>query len=426
MDRAPRRRFLFTTWEGGGHVQPIIDVAHGLISRGHDCLVVSDACNRLEADAAGVPFRPWRAAPSRTDRSPETDPLKDWEAESPLAIIHGLCDGVIARPARGYALDVAEILRDFDADVVVSQELLFGVMLAAEAAGKTLALFCANIWSLPTLEGAPPFGVGLPPASTDEERAMYAMVAAHTRAAFQYGLADLNAARADSGLSPLNDIFDQLNAVSRILLGASHAFDYALDPVPEPFTYVGPYLSDPVWTEPFAAPSSFDPARRLVLVSFSSMYQGQEPVLRQVIAALAELPVNAVVTLGPVLNPADFPAPANIVVVRAAPHSQLLDHACLFITHCGHGSTLRPLMSGVPLLCIPLGRDQPDNAARVVTAGAGLRLPKDATARDIRSAVQTLLAEPAYAIAAKALGGRIRVDRDARSAERELEKLAGA
>ena len=426
MDRAPRRRFLFTTWEGGGHVQPIIDVAAGLISRGHDCLVVSDACNKLEADAAGVPFRPWRAAPSRTDRSPEADPLRDWEAESPLAIIQGLCDGVIARPARGYAVDVAEILRDFDADVIVSQELLFGVMLAAEAAGKLLALFAANIWSLPTLEGAPPFGAGLSPPSTDEERAMYAMVAAHTRAAFQYGLADLNAARADSGLPPLNDLFDQLNAASRILLGASHAFDYALDPVPEPFTYVGPYLSDPVWTEPFELPSTFDSARRLVLVSFSSMYQGQEPVLRQVIAALAELPVNAVVTLGPVLDPADFPASSNVAVVRSAPHSQLLGRACLFITHCGHGSTLRPLMAGVPLLCIPLGRDQPDNAARVVTAGAGLRLSKDATAQDIRSSVESLLAEPAYAIAAKALGAQIRQDAAARNAEDILEALANS
>lgn len=424
MDRAPRQRFLITTWEGGGHVQPIVDVAKGLIARGHDCLVVSDACNRLEADAAGVPFRPWRHAPSRTDRSPGTDPLRDWEAESPLAVIEGLCNGVIAGPARAYASDVAEILREFDADVIVSQELLFGVMVAAEAAGKPLALFSANVWSLPTLDGAPPFGAGLAPAATDEERDLYRMVAQHTRTAFQMGLADLNAARAEHGLAPLDDLFGQLDAARRILLATSHAFDYALDPVPEPFTYVGPYLGDPAWTQPFIAPPAFGPDRRLVLVSFSSMYQGQDAILRQVIAALADLPVNAVVTLGPVLDPADFPAPGHIAVVRSAPHGQLLDGACLFITHCGHGSTLRPLMAGVPLLCLPLGRDQPDNAARVVAAGAGLRLPKDALAADIKSAVQTILAEPAYAIAARTLGARIRHDVETRSAEDELEELA--
>ena len=38
------------------------------------------------------------------------------------------------------------------------------------------------------------------------------------------------------------------------------------------------------------------------------------------------------------------------------------------------GTVTRALAAGVPLVCMPMGRDQPDVAARVIHAGAGLRL----------------------------------------------------
>jgi len=130
------------------------------------------------------------------------------------------------------------------------------------------------------------------------------------------------------------------------------------------------------------------------------------------------------VTLGPVLSPADFPAPANVAVVAHAPHSRVFPHAAAMITHAGHASTLRPLMAGLPLVCLPFGRDQPDNAARVTERGAGLRLQPDATADAIAIALRTVLADPSYAAAARALGARIAADCEARSAERELIDFA--
>ena len=143
-------------------------------------------------------------------------------------------------------------------------------------------------------------------------------------------------------------------------------------------------------------------------------------------AALGGLDARALVTLGPVLSPADFPAPANVIVTAHAPHSQVFPHAALVITHCGHASTLRPLMAGLPLVCLPLGRDQPDNAARVTERGAGVRVSAEASADDIAKAIRTVLSEPGYRAAAKALGARIAADAEARSAERELIDFATA
>ncbi|KQY28202.1 glycosyl transferase [Caulobacter sp. Root487D2Y] len=414
-------RYLFTTWEGGGHVQPMLLVARDLAARGHAVLAVSDPCNAPDAAALNVPFRAWTTAPFQTGKTRDDDRLKDHEADNPLEVIQRLLDRVMAGPALAYAEDTLAAIDAFAPDVVVSQELLLGSMAAAQARGLPLALLAANVWSLPTLAGAPPLGAGMLPATTDEERAMHAMVGQMSRTFFQAGLPDLNAARAALGLPPLVDLFEQLDAAKAILLATSRAFDFAPDPLPVPFAHVGPYLADPAWVEPFAPPPGDTP---LVVVSFSSLYQAQEPALRAIIAALGQLPVRGVVTTGPTLDPARFEAPANVAVVRGASHGDLLKDAALFVTHAGHGSTLRPLMAGVPLLCLPMGRDQNDNAARVVHRGAGLTLPADADAETVAAAVRRLLDEPTFRAAADVLGAAIRADEAARDAAAALEALA--
>jgi MGT family glycosyltransferase len=254
-------------------------------------------------------------------------------------------------------------------------------------------------------------------------RGFYERIDAATRCGFQHGLPALNAARAGLGLAPLGDVFGQLDAAGRILLATSRAFDFDLTP-PEPYRYVGAYMADPAWTDGWSPPWPADDRRPLALVSFSTMYQGQEAALRQSIEALGGLDVRGLVTMGPVLSPADFAAPDNVTVVTHAPHSRVLPLADVVITHAGHASTLRPLIAGVPLVCLPMGRDQPDNAARVTERGAGLRLAPDAQAADIAAAVARVLAEPSFRAAAKALGARIAADCEARSAEPELAAFA--
>jgi MGT family glycosyltransferase len=413
-------RFLFTTWEGGGHVQPLLLVARDLKDSGHEVLVLSDACNDVDAGALGLPFRPWTTAPSQTGKRREDDRLKDHEADNPLEVIHRLIDRVIAGPALAYAQDALAAVDAFKPNAVISQELLFGVMAAAESRTLPLALFTANIWSLPTLAGVPPFGAGMPQATSDEEHAMHAMVSQMSRGFFQAGLPSLNAAREALGLAPLADLFDQLNKVDKILLGTSHAFDFAPEILQEPYAYAGPYLADPAWAEPFTPPVGEAP---LIVVSFSSLYQAQEAPLAHVIEALGRLRVRGLVTTGPTLAPEEFAAPDNVTVVRSAPHGALLAETAVFVTHAGHGSVLRPLMAGVPLLCLPMGRDQNDNAARVVARGAGLRLGPDASVDAIAAAITDLLDSPGYRDAAKSLGEAITHDVEARAAASQIEGL---
>ena len=91
--------------------------------------------------------------------------------------------------------------------------------------------------------------------------------------------------------------------------------------------------------------------------------------------------MRGLVTTGPAIPTGSIDAPPNVTVVERAPHSEVLRHASAVVTHAGHGTVLKALAAGVPVVALPLGRDQLDNAARVVHHGAGLRLKPKARAR---------------------------------------------
>lgn len=401
MSAARARSFLFCTWEGGGHVPPLLTIAARLARRGHAVAVLSDEANREDARAHGLDFRPWRRAPNRPDKRAESDPVREWEASDPAGAVRRLLDGVIAGPALAYAQDALEAIDQFRPDVVVAQELLFGVMAGAERAGVGLALLTANVWCFPDPLDQPPFGAGFAPAQTEEDRARDAMVRAVTRALFDAGRPELNAAREMLGLPPLPHLLDQLEAADSVLLGVSRAWDFATpDPPPKRFVYTGPVVGDPAWTAPWRSPWPDDDARPLVVVSFSTFFQGQARQIARAITALAPLPLRAVVTLGPALDPDAFPAPAHVRVVQSASHDALIPQASLLVTHAGHGTAARAIRHGVPVLALPMGRDQADNASRIALRGAGLRLDPDAPPDAIGAAIQTILADPAFAAAA--------------------------
>jgi UDP:flavonoid glycosyltransferase YjiC (YdhE family) len=94
------------------------------------------------------------------------------------------------------------------------------------------------------------------------------------------------------------------------------------------------------------------------------------------------------------------------------------------ISHGGLGTTLRALAHGVPLLLLPLGRDQAFNAARVVEHGAGLELAPDAAPTEIAGALERLVDERGFGAAARRAAARIAAEEpDARAGD-ALERCA--
>jgi UDP:flavonoid glycosyltransferase YjiC (YdhE family) len=162
-----------------------------------------------------------------------------------------------------------------------------------------------------------------------------------------------------------------------------------------------------------------------VVVGLSTTFQNQGRLLGRIIDALGQLNTRAVVTVGPALNMANLPAAPNVCVCRSAPHNQLLREAAAVVTHAGHGTVIRSLAAGVPLLCMPMGRDQNDNAARVVARGVGLRLSSKSSMKSIRNGVREILESPRYREKAREMGKVIANDARNSSVVQILEEVAG-
>jgi UDP:flavonoid glycosyltransferase YjiC (YdhE family) len=101
----------------------------------------------------------------------------------------------------------------------------------------------------------------------------------------------------------------------------------------------------------------------------------------------------------------------------------VLQHAALLVTHGGHGTVMKALAAGVPMLLLPHGRDQADTAVRVTARGAGIALRRAASAGAIADAARRVLHNGSYRVAARRLGDGVRRAAHGDALIRELEHL---
>jgi UDP:flavonoid glycosyltransferase YjiC (YdhE family) len=178
----------------------------------------------------------------------------------------------------------------------------------------------------------------------------------------RHALPPLNYARASRGLPPLRSPFEQYDRAARMLMLVSAAFDHPNRHWPANLRHVGTPIDD-AGTATWVSAWPPSDARPLVVVSLSTLNQGQVPLLRRILLAVARIDARVLVTLGPALHASDF--------------------------------------------------DVPENAARVVARGAGLRLPSDAQPDQIAAAIRRVLEEPRIREAAVRLAAAIAGDGDA-------------
>jgi len=186
--------------------------------------------------------------------------------------------------------------------------------------------------------------------------------------------------------------------------------------------FVGPIrepVADAHWPRRF-------PDRPFVLVSLSTMFQGQERTLRNICAAMATLPLEVLVTTGLGISPDAVPAWDAIEVRAFVAHDAILSHADLVVTHAGLGTLLFSAGAGVPALCFPNGRDQDDNAARVEALGLGRAMSPDSTDADINKAIVNILRDRVLRSTCESFAARVKRFGNLTGAADHVQELARA
>jgi UDP:flavonoid glycosyltransferase YjiC (YdhE family) len=415
------KEFLFVLWAGGGNVPPQITLARGLVARGHRVRMLAPAGLRESIEAAGITFEPYRTVPEHDESVPEHSLVRDFEALSKTAAIAASRDNLVAALARPVAADVLATLERRPADVVAFAFLLPGAMFAAEKAALRAVMLIHTAYPFPA-PGLPPFGMGWAPMGGPLGRLREGVGRLIFRQLYaQPLLPRFNEVRVDLGLRPMRAFDEYVRRVDRALVLTSPAFDFPAR-LPANVEYVGPQLdpaaATPAWESPWAPGDD----RPLVVVGLSTTHQAHEPMLDRIVAALATLPVRVLVTTaGATLRSTP---PANVHVARFVPHAQVLPGAAAVVTHAGLGTVHAALAHGLPLVCLPIGRDQPDNAARVEWHGAGLRLSPESPPPAIRVAVERVLRDRAFTASARRLATAFAEERRAERAPSALEAVA--
>jgi MGT family glycosyltransferase len=418
------KRFLFVIVEGGGNVPAQISIARRLTARGHDVHVLGDRTVERTAAGAGCRFHPFVHAPQHNIRDPHLDVVRDWEPASPIAQVRRVGEHLMFGPAAAYARDVLETISRVQPDALAVDCLPFGAIIGAEKSGIPAALLVHFPIHGP-VRGVTPFGLGLRRARGPLGRFRDRILLAVMRRLFGFALKPVNAARQQLGLEPVGDVLQQLLMLPRSLVLTLGEFDFVPDGLPSHVRYVGPQLDDPDWIEPWNVSQLDVSPDPLVVVSLGSTYQRQEKTFEAIVDALGSLPVRGLASYGAIEPPRTQSSP-NVIIVRSAPHAAVLPIASAVVCHGGHGTVMKALAHGLPIVVLPFGRDQKDNAARVEACGAGLWLPASASPRRIAHAVRRVLEQQNFREHAQRMAAAIARDVREDRAIAELEALASS
>jgi UDP:flavonoid glycosyltransferase YjiC (YdhE family) len=331
-------RFLIISWDGGGNVPPALNLGGRLVQLGHRVRVLGWESMKSRAASAGLEFTTYPSMPPW----PSGVRLQDAWKEHLVPALYG----------QGTRDDIRTEIEDFTPDVVVVDCMI---------------------------------GAGLEVADTlDLPRAILIHVLYST---FTDKWGNWVTRRKNAGY---------LDRAGQVLVLVPPGFDNAYR-FPPNTSDVGP-ITDPDPSPPLSTRMTellAEPGKPWVLLSLGTTLQDQATALPRILEAVAPLPIRVLLTLGGVAQPSAINPPPNVTVCEFIPHELLMPHMAAVISHAGLSTVTAALAAGVPLVCIAQGRDQPDNAKRVVASGVGRAVDKGARPAEIAAAIEAVLTDPA-------------------------------
>jgi MGT family glycosyltransferase len=399
-------RVLLGAFGDPGHAFPMIALGRALRARGHDVTLQTWKRWREHVQAEGMTFAP---APEysvfpipREDGNGRPVPLDFYEA-----VVYATRDTI-------------PLVRETRPDVVVHDILTLGPSLAGELCGIPRATLIPHVFP-EAADGFPIYSFGARLPRTPLGRAFWERAHLPVRRGLQGGLIALNRTRKDVGLPPLDRVHggtsDELAIVASF-----PALEYPRA-WPAHVHVVGPLLWEPP-AEEVDLPVGVDP---LVLIAPSTSQDPDHRLLHAALDGLADAPVRVIATYNRRLPSRPLPVPANARVVDWLSYARTMPHCDAVVCHAGHGTVVRALASGCPVVACPVAGDMNENAARVAWAGAGVRLPaRFVSARPLRLAVERALTDPSIRTRAQGLAAWAEGHDAGKRATELIERLVSA
>ena len=397
-------KILFASTPATGHINPLLAITRILLAEGHEITFLTGSAFRDRIENSGAKFLSLQGRADFDGQdllsvAPELKDIRPGLEWFRVAIERIFVDSL---PAQHQGL--IQALEECQADVIIGDDMFFGVLpmlLGSQSKRPPIVLCGTSFLHLAREDGAPNF-LGLPPATTDEQRHQYAAIAReYDEGVDRPSLLSLNKALNALGLGPVSvPLFHSVVELADAYMQLSvPRFEFPRQ-IPHSVHFVGtpPIVPGQAPLPPWA--HELDGSRKVVLVTQGTFANHNLGLLiAPTLAALATEPDVLVVatTGGRPVDAIPGDVPSNARVASFLPFEWLLPHVDVLVTNGGYGSVNQAMSFGIPLVTAGMTEDKADVNARVAWSGVGLNLAtNEPTQEALRAAVRTALDRPAY------------------------------
>jgi MGT family glycosyltransferase len=396
-------KILIASTPATGHLNPLLAITRILLAEGHEITFLTGSAFRARIESSGAKFVSLQGSADFDGRNllsvaPELKDIPPGLEWFRVAIGH-LLDRL---PAQHQSL--LQAVQECQADVIVGDDLFFGVLpmlLGSRSKRPPIVLCGTSFLHLAREDGAPNF-LGLPPATTEEQRHQYSDIAReYDEAVDQPALLRLSKDLKTLGVGPLSvPLFHSVVELADAYMQLSvPRFEFPRQ-IPPSVLFVGspPIIPGQAPLPPWA--HELDGSRKVVLVTQGTVANHNfQLLIAPTLAGLANEPDVLVVatTGGRPVDAIPGAVPSNARVATYLPFEWLLPRVDVLVNNGGYGSVNQAMSFGIPLVTAGMTEDKADVNARVAWSGVGVNLAtNEPTQEALRAAVRTVLDRPAY------------------------------
>ncbi len=423
-----KKRVVFTTWGSFGDLHPYMALALELQGRGYISVIATSPIYREKVEAEGIAFHPVRPDLPLPDAADSAEIIRRvsnarW---GPGYLFREL---LVPHLHETYADTLAAVTAEGGADLLVSHQVPLTAPLVAEKTGvKWISSVLFPI----------AFTSAYDPPTPPQLPALRTLAATHlvvARTLFGLGkwttkswVASVQRLRKELGLPPKgNPIFEGQHSPTRVLALFSKLLAQIQPDFPSNTIITGFPFYDRKDREPPPPELSrfLDEGEPPILFTLgSSLVWIAKDFYRVSIEAAQALGKRALLLVGDQRNLPQTKLPDGVAAFDYAPHSLVMPRASCIVHQGGIGTTGQALRAGRPMLIVPFGQDQPDNARRCVRLGIGRTLsPARFTAARVVSELSELLNNPTYQEQAAKVGQQVREENGTKRACDAIEQL---
>jgi len=423
-----KKRVVFTTWGSFGDLHPHMALALELQKRGHNPVIATSPLYREKVEAAGIAFHPVRPDLPQPDSKTFAEILRrvSHRRNGPAYLFREL---LVPHLCETYTDTLAAVTEDGGADLLVSHQVPLTAPLIAEKTGiKWISSVLFPI----------AFTSAYDPPTPPQFPAFRSLAAIHPFVART--LLGLGKWTTESWVEPVQQLRKELNLPrsKNPIFEGQHSptlvlalFSKLLAQIQPDFPPNTIITGFPFYDHKYGQQASpelllfLDEGEPPILFTLgSSLVWIAKDFYRTSIAAAQKLGKRALLLIGDKRNLPQIKLPDGIAAFDYAPHDLVMPRTSIIVHQGGIGTTGQALRAGKPMLVVPFGQDQPDNARRCLRLGVGRTLsPASYTVSRAISELSELLNNPTYREQAEKVEQKVREENGTKRACDAIERV---